>query len=604
MNHRIYTVTLILFILTSCSKFAPQSKEEEKSEELSTTSYIDWVGVRQSLLAINPDSNEFTSPSFSRAGMVTSKQPLATAAGNEMLEAGGNAADAAIATAYAISVLRPGMNSIGGRGQILVRTTDGEFHGYSGHTKVPAAYEVPDEEVDNSYTKIGVPGIVASLERLYEEHATLPRAKLMEPAIRYAREGYRLIEVEQVMHNIVHKKIKDDPGFRQGILRPDGSPRIAGELLAQPQLANTLEKIAEQGADGFYKGEVAQKIAQHVQENGGFLTEQDLLDYVAEDGRYISTVYRGYEIHSMAAPAGGGAVIKALNILENFDLPNMSKGDWGIVVSQALQMVFESNWRGDKVAELQAEETKEWASEQAGRILVPPFTTENTALTALQEAGNTPALAEQGRFTTHFVAADCAGMVVSITQTVGDVFGAKVVTPGLGFVYAETMRNPLLSEAIAVSETPGSYPATYIAPTIVTKDGELVMALGAAGGIRIVTGIVQTISRYIDQGMPLSEAELAPRVHPAGNTGDDQSDSAPVRFTVENFGERVWSSETKNYWQEVGVEAKNDPSFTFGMVNAVEYANDTGQWTGVAQPRLGGSAQGPKLDSCAILANQ
>ncbi|MEM1402127.1 MAG: gamma-glutamyltransferase [Pseudomonadota bacterium] len=587
----------ILFIAVTVSILGGCAESEDIGGSAAADGYPDWDGIRQSILATDPDESEFTPLANSLFGMVTSKQPLATAAGNAMLEAGGNAADAAIATAYAISVLRPGMNSIGGRGQILLRTADGRFIGYNGQTKVPASYEAPEESAYNGYTRIGVPGIVASLERLYEEHASLPRATLMAPAIRYAREGYRLLEIEEILQRMVHKQIEDDPGFRQAILRPDGSLRAAGELLIQSQLANTLEHIAEDGADAFYEGAIAQKIAKDVQQGGGFLTEQDLLEYVAEDGRYLRTSYRGYEIHTLASPAGGALVAKSLNILENFELSNMSDGDWAIVMSQALQLAFESNWRERSVEVLESEETKEWAREQAARISLP-----TAAMVDLEPPGpvlstNIQNRAQEGRFTTHFVAADCAGMVVSITQTVGDMFGAKVVAPDLGFVYAETMRNSLLDEA---DDVPGSYAPTSIAPTIITKDGALVMALGAAGGIRIPSGIVQTISRFIDHDMSLFDAERAPRVHPSYGAENRGSDEGTVRFTAEDFGERTWSDDTKAYWEEVGVKAEDDPIFTFGMVNAVAYDGDTGQWTGVADPLMGGAAQGPSMASCAI----
>lgn len=552
---------------------------------------------------VQPENTKLAS---SPSGMVAAAQPLATQAGNGILQAGGNAADAAVATAFVIAVVEPTMNGIGGRNQILIRNNDGSYTGFNGMTEIPASF-VPAESPPNSgHGTVAIPGVVASLMRLHKEHGTMPLSRLMEPAIRYASQGFEVLEGEAIRHSLALNAMKNDPGFRKQMLKNDSVLYQAGEVLKQPDLAATLERIANTDGADFYTGETAKRIAQDMAENGGFVTEEDLRSYKALDARYVTTTYRDYEIHSIPAPAGGGLVVKALNILEEFDLADMSDAQWAAVMNQALAFSIESMRYDYKEEDLDFVQSKDWAKEKAALVVVPEaidgssqsnLTTINNQLLAFNTdwSGNT--WGEDSHHTTHFVTADCSGMVVSITQTVGPLFGSKVITPGLGFVYASTMGAYLANS----DQAPGSRPRTTIAPTVVTKDGETIMVLGAAGGLRILSGIVQTISRYIDQGKDIEAAVAAPRIHPEQNFNRATGDREVLKrkFSAEFTPENGWSKADSTYWANTGFEVSPITRYgAFARVHAIARDPETGLWTGMADLDWEGTAQGPTKAKC------
>lgn len=539
-------------------------------------------------------------------GMVAAAQPLATQAGNAILEAGGNAADAAIATAFVLAVVEPTMNGIGGRSQILVRKTDGSFQGYNGMTEVPGTYVLPDEPLASGHGTVGTPGVVAALMRLHKEHGSMPLQTLMEAAIRHAAEGFEVLPGEAARHKIAHKAMLANAGFRKQMLKNDSVLYEAGEILKQPDLAQTLKRISETSGRDFYEGETAQLIVEDMKANGGFVSMEDLKNYKALDARYISTEYRGYEIHSIPAPAGGGLIVKALNILENFDLSAMTDAQWGAVMNQALAISMQSRFADYYEPDLDVVGDKNWAAEQAKNIIVPAkspsqatdFVKPQTDQFLAQQtdwAGDT--WEKDSHHTTHFVTADCQGMVVSITQTVGPLFGSKVITPGAGFVYASTMGSYLSSS----DQAPGSRPRTTIAPTVVTKDGETIMVLGAAGGIRILSGIVQTISRSIDRGMTLEAAVAAPRVHP-GSTRDPESRTAVangMKINAEYTPNNGWATPDSTSWAQAGFEVTIVTRYgAFARVHAIARDPETNTWTGMADLDWEGTAEGPEDSDC------
>ncbi len=572
------SISLILLILvTACN---PSQEAEERNSIVETTK-----------------------SDASTGGMVAAAQPLATQAGVQILEAGGNAADAAVAAAFVIAVVEPTMNGIGGRNQIFIRQSDGSFMGYNGMTEVPASF-IPDEDPPNSgHRVVAIPGVVAALMRLHKEHGSMPLEVLMKPAIKHAAEGFELLDGEAKRHSLGLDAIKNDPGFRKQMLKNDTSTYQAGEILKQPDLAKTLQRIAETNGEDFYKGETARIIAEDMAANDGFITTEDLANYQALDARYVSIPYRDYEIHSIPAPAGGGLVVKALNIMENFDLSSMSDAQWAAVVNQALAFSMESMEYDYAEEDLDQVQSKDWAKEKAAQIIIPEANDNKEAaeLTRDQQllatntdwSGNT--WGEQSHHTTHFVTADCSGMVVSITQTIGPLFGSKVITPGLGFVYASTMGAYLSGS----DQAPGSRPRTTIAPTIVTKDGETVMVLGAAGGLRILSGIVQTISRYVDQGMTLEEAVSAPRIHPETDYNDGNRVVFPTKFSAEFTPTNGWSAEDSIYWQNQGFEIGAITRYgAFSRVHAIARDPETNMWTGMADLDWEGTASGAEENAC------
>ena len=520
-------------------------------------------------------------------GTVATAHPLATAAAQAVLNKGGNAADAAVAAGFTLAVVEPSMSNLGGRTQILVRSPSGDYQGYNGMTEVPATYTPPEEPVGQGYGTIATPGVVAGLARLHAEHGSLPWSDLLQEPARIAREGYALLPGAAARHENGLEQFKDNPGFQQVFIEEDGTAYDAGDLLKQPALAQTITRLAEAGAEDFYKGEIAQQIAADMAANGGYVSVDDLAAYEVLNGRHIRTQYRGYEIHSLAAPAGGGLVVKALNILENVDMAGLSESQWAAVMNQALALTINS--MADDRAELDLEQVadKAWAAEQAASIRIPPA---DAAATAAKSAIDSHRLlasntdwsgsnwGPDSHHTTHFTIADCDGRVVSITQTVGPLFGSRVITPELGFVYAATMGNYLS----AADQKPGSRPRTTIAPTVVTRDGEVVLALGAAGGMRILSAIVQTISRHVDQGHDPAAAVALPRVHPVqGETESGERIMRMEEVNLEMTPERGWPTAVSDELTAAGFEvAPVEQHASFGRVHLVTRAGDA--WQGVA----------------------
>jgi gamma-glutamyltranspeptidase/glutathione hydrolase len=399
----------------------------------------------------------------------------------------------------------------------------------------------------------------------------------------------------------------NDPGFRNQMLKHDSILYKSGEILKQPDLANTLQRIANTEGDDFYNGQIAQQIVADMEANGGYVSLEDLKNYEAPDMRYVTTNYRGYQIHTMPAPSGGGLLIKTLNILEQFNLTEVNDLQWATIMNQALSLSINTMQTDYKEADLNLVQSKDWAKEQAASIVIPEIKTTKTA------QQNTPIYSSElladntdwsgntwgtdSHHTTHFVTADCKGMVVSITQTVGPLFGSKIITPGLGFVYASTMGT-YLSDS---DQAPGSRPRTTIAPTVVTKDGKTIMVLGAAGGLRILSGIAQTISRHIDRNMEIKEAVTAPRIHPEWvlNKDTEKRKFDGMKFSAEFTPKHGWAVSDSISWAQAGFDVKSIKRYgAFARVHAVTFNPKTNIWTGVADPDWEGTAEGPLKSDC------
>ncbi|MFH1763477.1 MAG: gamma-glutamyltransferase, partial [Gemmatimonadota bacterium] len=262
---------------------------------------------------------------YSRHGMVSAAQPLATWAGVQILEAGGNAADAAVAAAFAITVVEPTMDTIGGRTQILVRLPDGQIRGIDATTQAPATYDPETApQAAYGYAVIGVPGAVAGLVRLQAEFGSLPPETVMQTAIRYAREGFPVNSIVAGQFASAAGDASEFEGTKQYYLKPDGSPFAEGEILVNEDLARTLTTISKREGEDFYRGEIARKMAEDIRANGGAVTMESLNDYRAEDALIVRGSYRGYELVGSYIPSAGALAIEALQILENFDLSSMT----------------------------------------------------------------------------------------------------------------------------------------------------------------------------------------------------------------------------------------------------------------------------------------
>lgn len=528
-------------------------------------------------------------------GMVSAAHPLATAAGVRILEMGGNAADAALAAGFAISVVEPSMNSIGGRNQILVRTGDGEVFGVDGTTQAPLTYDPETApQASYGYPTVGIPGALAGLFALYDAMGTLPLDAIMAPAIEYAEEGYHMLPGAARRHEMAAEQLAEFEGSRVHFLKADGTPYQAGELFVQPDLAATLRAIRDGGREVFYQGEIAARMAEDIQANGGAVTMESLAQYEAVPPIVVHGRYRGYDLTGSYVPAAGATTIQILQVLDHFDLASMDEFQWAAVVSQAMRFGFQGSYRdaaaGDAEAAL-AITSPEAAAEIAARIVVP----EPAAMPAAASRGReVPVLAAadpasaQGvglddwiarqHHTTHLSTADESGMMVALTQTIGPNMGSKVATPGLGFLYAATLGGYL------GDLEPGERARSAISPILVSRDGEPFLVLGAAGGGRIPPAVLQTIIRVIDQGMSLEDALAAPRLY-ARDEGEVDLEMTPGI---------AWSQDVVDGLESMGLEVSlQERAGAFGRVHAIMWDAEAGVWIGGADPDWEGSADGP-----------
>lgn len=501
----------------------------------------------------------------SSLGVAATAHPLATLAARQMLERGGNAADAAVAAGFAVAVTLPSMNSIGGRNQILVRRADGSIVGIDGATQVPARYDLKTApRASFGYATVATPGVVAGLMRLYREHASLPLETLMAPAIEIAEHGFRFMPQEEGFHAAAAGQLAQTAGARAKFLKSDGSTYRAGDLFVQADLARTLRQIAKDSARSFYHGAIADAIAKDMKANGGFVTKEDLDQYQAIDSRVVRGSYRGYDLVGLDVPSAGVVTIQALQIMENFSRAAMSPEAWALAMARSIRVASRELARmGTDTAAVRAT-SKDWARALADSLSRP------------RQSGKGDVDLEEGHYTTHVIVVDAKGMMVTLTQTVGPSLGAKVATPGLGFHYAATLGG-YLADAEAGQRT-----RSFISPFLVLKDGKPVLILGAAGGARIVEAVAEVVSRVIDDRMDLPTAMAAPRVY--------MLNDSTVEMETSLGG---WKPAQVARMKSLGIGVREAPQQgSFARVQAAMLDPATGEWTAVADPDHEGMAIG------------
>lgn len=527
-------------------------------------------------------------PEIASRGVASSAHPLATQAAEEIYALGGNSVDAAIAASFVLSVVEPTMSGLGGRSLAMVRTSDGEFYGYDGMTEIPKGFAKSDSMPSFGYSTVATPGTVATLGALHKRHGRLDFNVLLQPAIRLSIDGFQILPGEAARQGSALEKLKLSHGMTQLFVQRDGNTATAGELLKQPALAETLRRIAQHGYEEFYTGDTGKMIAQDMVDNGGYVTLEDLNEYRVLPARYIAIDYRGYTIHTVAAPGGGGLVAKALLILDTYDLSEIDDHDWAVIVSQAIALSIESMQGNYYEEDLEGLLDRKWAIKEAMRIYRPAQKPRiKTHKAEIKASDVTDWIGYPGAHTSHLAAQDCSGLTISMTQTIGPIFGAKVATPELGFVYAATMGGYLRTGP----QEPGARPRTAIAPVIVTKNNKVVLSLGAAGGIRIPSAIVQIISRFIDQKHTLADALALPRVHPSVQIGaDDKRVVRLMAFDAETSNPG-WTSSDIRHWRSEGFEVTEvSKAASFGRVNLV--AKRAGLLMGETDPDWEGQATG------------
>ncbi len=474
-------------------------------------------------------------------GMVASDSADASQAGREILKAGGNAMDAATAVSFALGVTRPYSTGAGGGGFTIVRQADGAVTVLDYREVAPAAatrnmYVTPSaggkprrNPSRNGHLAVAVPGLIAGRCEALKRFGTMPLAWTLQPAIRLAGEGFHVDEHfvgscrDALAQYTRDPSLRESCGYVYRVHLNDGRLRKVGERLKQPALARFLKTLASQGPDLFYKGEVARAIEQEMVRHGGVMRADDLENYRVVDRTPITGTYRGHTIITMPPPSSGGAtLLQVLNTLEPFDMTKLRRDDAPLAAHymvEAMKHAFadRARWFGDAdfhpvpVAHLTSKQYGQRLSKriQAGQAL------------DLQAYGTTQLPEDAG--TSHFCVVDRWGNVVVSTETINTSFGSLAAVAEWGIIlnnemddFAAAPGKPnayglIQSERNAIA--PGKRPLSSMCPTIVLKDDKPYLLIGASGGPRIISSVLNVMLNVLDHGMTLEKAVLAPRLH-------------------------------------------------------------------------------------------
>lgn len=459
-------------------------------------------------------------------GMVAAAHPDAARAGLEILRSGGNAVDAAVAVAFALTVAEPNASGVGGGGFALIAMAGGsqpvviDYRESAPRAAVPGRYYEGGEGLaaltEEGPLAVGVPGLVAGAAKALELHGTKTLAEVLRPAIRLAREG---VVVSPRLAGIIADKFEKLSRYpaAAGVYLPEGLPPEAGTRLLNEDLARTLEAIAAGGPGVFYEGPVGRAIVAEVKGRGGILDEADLAGYRAIVREPVRGSYRGTEVLSASPPTAGGThLVELLNVLETFDLARWGRGDVRTlhVLAEASKMVFvdKAATNGDpdfvKVP-VEVLTGKEHARRLAARIRLDAARFDYTA--GGIAGSDSPS-------TSHVSVVDGDGNAVALTQSVNLYFGSGLMAPGTGFVLNNHLADFDTEPGHPNSIGPGRRPSSSIAPTILRKGGRPFLVLGTPGATRIVTALAQIIVNTVDFGLGVDEAIEAPRIHAIGKT--------------------------------------------------------------------------------------
>ena len=467
-------------------------------------------------------------------GMVVTAQRLASAVGSEILQAGGNAVDTAVAVGYAEAVVNPCCGNIGGGGFMVLHLPDGRDRFINFRETAPAAatpgmfLNADGAMIEGAslfgYRSVGVPGTVLGLDTALREYGRLSRVDVMTPAIRLARDGFVLTADDTAILASETARFRADPAMAAVFLRPDGAPLQPGDRLVQGALADTLAAIAHDGPDAFYHGAIPARIEAASRAGGGVLTAADFAAYTVTEGDPVRCTYRDYLVLSAPPPSSGGTTMcEILNILSGYDMQALGFHSAAAihVMTEAMRHAFldRNTLLGDPA----------FVANPLDRLLSPDYAAAIRATIPQDRAGvsalltpGTPPHRERPQ-TTHYSVMDRDGGAVSVTYTLNGNFGAVVMAPGTGVVLNDEMDDFTtrpntpnqfgLVQGAANAIAPGKRPLSSMAPTIVMRDGQVALVLGSPGGSRIITITLETALNIIDYGMQPQEAVDAPRVH-------------------------------------------------------------------------------------------
>lgn len=526
-------------------------------------------------------------------GMAATSQPLATQAAIDILKKGGSAVDAAIAANAVLGVTEPHVNGIGGDiFAIIYEAETGKLHGLNGSGRSP--YSLTLEEFrkrklhkipDLGPLSVSVPGCVDGWFTMHKRFGKLGMDKVLSAAIDYARNGFPLADEASRSFAYIKQVYDTFPNVMQ-VYNPRGKAPKRGEIFSNPQLANTLEKIAKQGRDAFYKGDIARTIDAFMKKHGGFLSYRDLADHHSDWVEPVSVNYRGYDVWELPPNGQGISVLQMLNILEGFDFSNIQFGSPEHIhlFVEAKKLVFED--RAKYYADM------EFAKVPVKALLSDKYAAERRKLinkaraSATFEAGN-PAL-EDGD-TIYMTVADGEGNMVSLIQSNFRGFGSGMVPDGLGFMLQNRGELFNLKEGENNTYAPHKRPFHTIIPAFVTKDGKPFMSFGVVGGSFQPLGHTQIIMNMIDFGMNGQEAGDAPRIDHAGSsepTGENKEGSGTV------YLESGFSYETIRALLRMGHKVGYQPSAYYGGYQSIRVDPVNKVFFGASESRKDGMAAG------------
>lgn len=532
-----------------------------------------------------------SSPVEAKNGMVAAAHPLASQVGVEILKKGGNAVDAAVATAFALGVVEPNASGLGGGGFILVyhAKTKGvtaiDYREMAPLKATPDMYQLtPDGKVVGNETEVGhkavaVPGTLAGLTLALKQHGTMSLKDVMAPAIRIAEEGYTVSKTLNGMMKDNFEKLTKFPAAAAVYLK-DGLPYEVGDKIVLKDLAKTYRLIAEKGPDVFYKGEIAEAIDKEMKASGkGFITKADLAAYQPAIRKPVRGSYRGYEIISMSPPSSGGThVIEILNILEGYNMTRLGfqTPESLHVMAEAMKRAFadRAKFMADTdfvkvpinglISKKYAEELRKGISMDAAGTKIP--------------AGNPLPFVGSGG-TSHLSVIDKQGNIVALTQTINYFFGSGVLVPGTGIMLNNEMDDFNPKPGTSNSVEPKKRPLSSMTPTIMLKNGKPFLSVGSPGATRIISALSQIIVNVVDFRMNIQDAIEAPRIHCM--TGDIFMESRFPKATQDALTAKG---------HKLNVRGAVD--LYFGGAQGVMISPASGLLYGAGDPRRDGAAAG------------
>ena len=483
-------------------------------------------------------------PTRAKKGMVISSSAIGSEIGAQVLRDGGNAIDAAVATAFALAVAHPAAGNIGGGGFLLYRSASGDAVAYDFRERAPSGSSptmfLKNGQYDfdvhhNSYLSVGVPGTTAGLYLAWKDHGKLSWKRLVEPAVKLARDGFPVsIGLAESLSGILDEMKRYPASMAQ--FSKSGVPYEAGDILRQRDLARTLQRIADQGPAGFYEGETALLIEKEMKEHGGLITREDLKAYQPKKRTPIRGRYRDYKIIAMPPPSSGGvALLEMLNIVEGYDLRGDGYASARTVhwIVEAMRRAFadRAQYLGDSDFNPQMPIERLISKQRAADLRVT--IRENRASKSSPTEFSWPV---EGNQTTHISVVDGQRNAVALTYTLEYSFGSRIVVPGAGFLLNNEMGDFNAGPGLTTSDgligtppnlaQPGKRMLSSMTPTILEKDGDVFMVTGSPGGRTIINTVLLTILNVVDFGMNAQDAVNAGRFH---------HQWLPDRITFERF---------------------------------------------------------------------